>query len=179
MEIKKALKHLKLITCHKWVVFKLCCKAGEPWRGFLHDFSKYSPTEFKESIKYYVGTHSPISEAKRDMGYSEAWLHHKGRNKHHVEYWVDDRAPNPTPIIPYKYAVEMICDKIAAGIIYQGKNWTQEYELEYWKKEKEKMKMNEKIQNFTTEVLEQVAKNGIDSTLTKKNMKELYKKNCG
>lgn len=178
MKLKNIIKHFILITHHKWVVFKLCCKIGEPWRGFLHDFSKYSPTEFWESAKYYVGTYSPITEAKKDKGYSEAWLHHKGRNRHHAEYWVDDRAPDSTPIMPYKYAVEMICDKLAAGIIYQGKNWTKEYELEYWKKEREHMRLNPKIQNFVTEVLEQVAENGIDTTLKKKNIYGLYKKHC-
>lgn len=178
MSLTNAVKHFKLITHHKWVVFKLCCKIGEPWRGFMHDFSKYSPTEFKESAKYYVGTHSPITEAKKDKGYSEAWLHHKGRNRHHAEYWIDDRAPNPMPIIPYKYAAEMICDKLAAGIIYQGKNWTKEFELEYWKVEQQKIRINDKVKNFVTEVLEQVAKDGIDKTLKKKNIVNLYKKHC-
>ena len=100
MNLKNIVKHFKLITKHKWVVFKLCCKIGEPWRGFWHDMSKYSITEFGESIKYYVGTHSPITEAKKDKGYSEAWLHHKGRNRHHSEYWIDENAPNKTPIMP-------------------------------------------------------------------------------
>lgn len=178
MKLKNVVKHFKLITHHKWVVFKLCCKIGEPWRGFLHDFSKYSPTEFWESAKYYVGEYSPITEAKRDKGYSEAWLHHKGRNKHHAEYWVDRRAPEVTPIIPYPYAVEMICDKLAAGIIYQGKKWTKEYELEYWKDEKDKIEINDKMKGFITAVMTQVAKQGIDKTLTKRNIKELYKKYC-
>ena len=178
MKIKNVAKHFKLITHHKWIVFKLCCKIGEPWRGFWHDVSKYSPTEFGESIKYYVGTHSPITEAKKDRGYSEAWLHHKGRNKHHLEYWVDETAPNKTPIIPYEYAAEMICDKLAAGIVYQGKKWTKEYELEYWKEEKEKIRANEKIKQFITAVMEQVARDGIDETLTKSNIKATYKKYC-
>lgn len=178
MNIKNVAKHFKLITHHKWVVFKLCCKIGEPWRGFWHDCSKYSPTEFWESVQYYVGTHSPITEAKKDKGYSEAWLHHKGRNKHHLEYWVDETAPEKTPLIPYKYAAEMICDKLAAGIIYEGKNWTKEFELEYWEKEQEKVRGNEKTKQFITEVMEQVAKYGIDKTLTKSNIKETYKKYC-
>ena len=178
MKLTNIVKHFNLVTHHKWVVFKLCCKVGEPWRGFMHDISKYSPTEFNESVKYYVGTHSPIIEAKKDKGYSAAWLHHKGRNKHHPEYWVDNTAPNQTPIIPYQYAVEMVCDKIAAGIIYEGKKWTKEYELEYWKKEKNDIVMNENIKEFITAILEELAKNGIDKTLTKKNIREKYKKYC-
>ena len=145
MKLMNIVKHFKLITHHKWVVFKLCCKVGEPWRGFMHDISKYSPTEFWEGCKYYVGTHSPITEAKKTNGYSKAWLHHKGRNKHHPEYWQDDRAPEKTPVIPYPYAAEMICDKIAAGMIYEGKNFTKEYELEYFlTREKGKTKKKEK-----------------------------------
>ena len=132
MILKNALKHLKLITKHKWVVFKLCCKVGIPWRGFVHDLSKYSFTEFGESVKYYTGTHSPISECRKQTGRSMAWVHHKAKNKHHAEYWIDFY-PEPRPVmIPYKYVAEMICDKLAAGIIYSGKNWTSDLELNYY-----------------------------------------------
>ena len=72
----------------------------------------------------------------------------------------------------------MLCDKLAAGIVYQGKNWTKEYELGYWNREKEKIKTNENIKDFITEALEMVAKDGIDKTLTKKNIKDLYNKHC-
>ncbi len=180
MYLSNAIKHFKLITHHKWLVFKLCCKTGEPWRGFVHDVSKYSLTEFREGVKYYVGTYSPITEAKKTDGYSKAWLHHKGRNKHHPEYWVDELAPDPTPVIPYKYAVEMICDKLAAGMVYQGKNWTNEYQLSYWQKEREKTKkmLNPKIEKFITVILTQVAKQGIDKTLTRDNVRTIYKKYC-
>ena len=178
MQTKNIIKHFCLITHHKWVVFKLCCKLGLYWRGLIHDISKYSWTEFGESIKYYQGNRSPIMAAREDKGYSEAWLHHKGRNKHHHEYWIDESSPNQTPIIPYKYAAEMLCDKLAAGIVYQGKNWTKEYELGYWNREKEKIKTNENIKDFITEALEMVAKDGIDKTLTKKNIKDLYNKHC-
>ena len=179
MKIKNAINHFKLITHHKWVVFKLCCKVGEPWRGLLHDLSKYSLTEFGEGIKYYVGTHSPITEARKDKGYSEAWLHHRGRNKHHIEYWEDHYSPQDTPIMPYHYAAEMICDKLAAGIVYEGKNWTKEFELSYWEqKEKEKLKINPKLRDFVTAVMTEVADKGLNETLTKKNIKQLYKKYC-
>ena len=178
MKFKNIIKHFILITHHKWVVFKLCCKVGEPWRGFWHDFSKYSPTEFLVGCRYYQGNRSPNNAEREATGYSKAWLHHKGRNRHHAEYWVDDRAPDSTPVIPYKYTVEMLCDKLAAGIIYEGKKWTKEYELEYWSKEKERIRLNQNTKNFLTEVLEQVAQNGINKTLTKKNIKYLYKKHC-
>ena len=178
MKISNIFKHIRLVTKHKWIVFKLCCKIGEPWRGFMHDWSKYSYTEFWESAKYYAGDHSPITEARKAKGYSKAWLHHKGRNKHHAEYWVDETAPNKTPILPYPYAVEMICDKLAAGMAYKGKEFTKEYELAYWEKEKDEVVMNEKMKQYVTEVLTEIAQNGINKTLTKSNIKRIYEKYC-
>lgn len=179
MKIKNIFGHLKTITKHKWVVFKLSIKAGIPLRGFLHDLSKYSPTEFFESVKYYQGgKRSPIPVARETQGYSKAWLHHKGRNKHHLEYWYDTEAEMP-PVIPYKYAVEMICDKLAAGIVYKGKEWTKEFEIEYWEtKEKGRVLVNDKIKDFIEEVFTDVAKDGIDKVITKKNLKRIYDKNC-
>ena len=178
--LKNIFKHIKVIMKHKWYVFKLCCKAGIPWRGLVHDLSKFSPTEFIESVKYYQGYRSPIMAAKEDKGYSEAWLHHKGRNRHHTEYWIDLSAPEKTPIMPYKYVVEMLCDKLAAGIVYKGKEWTKGYQLEYWEqKEKNQLLMNEKIRDLMTDFLTQVSIDGIDKVLNKKNLKELYKKYCG
>ena len=177
--LTKVVKHLGVINKHKWIVFRLCLKAGEPLRGLLHDLSKYSPTEFWESVHYFDGTHSPIIDCKKENGYSKAWLHHKGRNKHHSEYWIDFEAPEETPIMPYPYVVEMLCDKLAEGIVYEGKNWTKEYELQYWNREKENIMINENVKNLVTDFLTQVAESGIEPVLTKGNIKELYNKYCG
>ena len=174
----KLINHLKTINKHKYYVTMLCFKCGLYKQGLLHDLSKYSPTELKTGAKYWVGTRSPNSIERETIGYSTAWLHHKGRNKHHAEYWNDDRAPDPTPVIPYKYAVEMLCDKLAAGMVYEGKNWTKEYEYGYWNKEKDKIKMNDKTKDFITDALKQVADNGIDATFKKENIRAIYKKYC-
>lgn len=176
--IKNIIGHTKTIVKHRWIVFKLACKAGIPWRGFVHDLSKFSPTEFWEGVKYFVGTHSPITEAKKDKGYSEAWLHHKGRNKHHPEYWVDYDVDPLVPVIPYKYAVEKVCDDLSAGIVYNGKNWTPDVEYNYYMKQREVVLINPKIDNFLIDVYSQVKDNGIEKTINKKNLKFLYKKNC-
>ena len=32
---------------------------------------------------------------REDTGVSTAWLHHKGRNKHHYEHWVDYSINDP------------------------------------------------------------------------------------
>lgn len=178
MLVKNVLKHFKLITKHKWIVFKLSCKIGIPIRGLLHDLSKYSWTEFSEGVKYYNGKHSPITDAKKANGYSKAWLHHKGRNKHHTEYWVDLTAPEKAPMIPYKYVAEMICDKMAAGIVYEGENWTKETEKIYWENERDKIVVHQGIKNLLTEFFNQVSEGGIDKAFTKENVKQLYKKHC-
>ena len=172
------LKHFNLVTRHRWVVFKLCCKAGIPWRGLVHDLSKFSPTEFWESVKYYNGSMSPILFAKRKQGYSKAWLHHKGRNKHHPEYWVDWALPQKAIIMPYKYAVEMVCDKMAAGIVYNGKDWKQDTQIKYYMKERETSIVHPQIDKFLLEIFTQVSEQGRDKTLTKKNIREVYDKYC-
>ena len=82
--------HLHTINTHRRLVRQHCFKAGIPVQGLLHDLSKYHPVEFLAGVKYYVGDHSPNVEERRDTGYSAAWLHHKGRNKHHFEYWFDN-----------------------------------------------------------------------------------------
>ena len=176
--LKNVVKHFKLITKHKLIVFKLSIRAGIPFRGFMHDFSKYSFTEFWESAKYYQGNHSPISACKKDKGYSKAWLHHKGRNKHHSEYWYDPEAPDPTPLIPYKYTVEMICDKLSASMVYNGKNFTNSSELEYWNKEKERVRVNKNIEKLLDRVFLDISNEGINKVVTSKNLKKLYNEYC-
>lgn len=176
--IKNMIKHTKLVLKHKWYVFVYCTRLGMPLRGLKHDMSKFFPIEFFESVKYYNGKRSPITVCKEINGYSKAWLHHKGRNKHHTEYWVDVNAPERTPIIPYKYVAEMICDKLAASKVYNGKNWTNSSEIKYWNIEKTKIEVNKHIEDMLTEVFEQVAEKGIEPVLIKKNIKALYNKHC-
>ena len=178
MKVINIFKHIKLVMKHKLVVFKLCCKVGIPWRGFMHDWSKFSPTEFLESIKYYRGCGSPIRLCKAEKGYSKAWLHHKGRNKHHPDYWIDYSLPDKTVIMPYKYAAEMICDKIAAGIVYSGKNWTNSTQIDYYMNERKTSLIHPQIDKFMIDIFTQVSKNGIDLTLTKENIKNSYENYC-
>ncbi len=178
MKIINIFKHLKLIIKHKWVVFKLCCKIGIPWRGVVHDLSKFSIEEFWESAKYFDGHKSPIMNCKKEKGYSKAWLHHKGRNKHHPEYWIDMSLPEKTVIMPYKYAAEMICDKIAAGIVYRGKEFSNDWQINYYMKEREFMFVNPHVDKFMIAVFTQLSKEGLNKTLTKTNIKNLYEKYC-
>ena len=175
--ITKAFKHLHLVNKHRWYVFKYSIKAGIPFRGLIHDLSKYSPTEFFESVKYFDGHRSPIIHCKADKGYSKAWLHHKGRNKHHLEYWEDVfKGEKIAAFIPYKYIVESICDKLAATKAYNGKNFNETMPLEYWERvdKKNPTKVHPGIVEFIDTVLAKIAEDGINNTLKPKYLKKTY-----
>jgi hypothetical protein len=127
--------HLRNILVHKWWVFYYACKFGIPWRGFMHDWSKFHPIEFWESVKYYQGDKSPIPVCKAENGVSKAWQHHKGHNPHHYEYWTDNYDGDNTTYhkIPYEYLMEMMADWFAAGRTYIGKSFTIADEFAWWK----------------------------------------------
>lgn len=132
-------RHFKKVCTHKHWVFYYCCKVGIPFQGLVHDLSKFSPTEFWESVKYYQGTSSPIDACKKENGWSAVWMHHKGRNKHHYEYWQDNFDNGGNPIeMPMKYKKEMLCDYLGAGRAYYGKSFNFEKELKWWKSKKSK-----------------------------------------
>lgn len=142
-------KHFKLILNHKKYVFQCCCKTGIPIQGLLHDMSKFSPTEFLESAKYYSGERSPIDNCKEANGYSMAWLHHRGRNKHHWEYWVDNFEKGMTaPLIPFKYVLEMLCDFIGAGKAYRKEKFSYADELKWWGNKRKTVIMHPVIKHF-------------------------------
>lgn len=129
-------EHFKTVCKHKAIVFRECKACGITWQGITHDLSKYSIAEFVPSAKYFQGNKSPIEAEKEDCGYSAAWMHHKGHNPHHWEYWTDFGESGeviPLPM-PHKYVVEMVCDWIGAGIAYSKDKWTQHEPLAYYLK---------------------------------------------
>ena len=142
--------HLRNILVHKWWVFYYACKFGIPWRGFMHDWSKFHPTEFFESVKYYQGDSSPILFCKRVNGVSYAWQHHKGHNPHHYEYWVDnlEQAKPTYHLMPYEYVMEMLADWFAAGRTYKGKSCRVLDEVEWWRWKKESIAIAEPTKIF-------------------------------
>ncbi|WP_165043912.1 DUF5662 family protein [Adlercreutzia sp. ZJ138] len=137
---RNAWRHFSTITRHRTLVMRHCFKAGLYWQGLTHDLSKYSPTEFKIGVRYYQGDKSPNAAERHDKGYSEAWMHHKGRNKHHFEYWIDLPCERGAALegkrMPPRYLVEMVCDRIAASKVYQGDAYTDRASLDYFTMEK-------------------------------------------
>ncbi|MBQ7717747.1 MAG: catalase [Clostridia bacterium] len=141
----KALKHFRTITAHRHLVIRHCKKVGIFWQGLRHDLSKYAPVEFIAGAKYYQGDKSPNEIERQKYGYSAAWLHHKGRNRHHFEYWTDysHETRELIPIkMPLKYVAEMFCDRLAASKVYQGKNYNQHQPLQYFLRAKGKRFIN-------------------------------------
>lgn len=118
--------HLRTIGRHRALVRKYCFRLGLYWQGLTHDLSKYAPVEFWAGVRYYQGDHSPNDAQRRQDGYSASWLHHKGRNRHHFEYWTD-YSPTGEGIVgvemPRKYVAEMFCDRLAASKVYRGKDF--------------------------------------------------------
>ena len=128
------LRHFKTVCKHKAIVFRECAACGIPLQGLTHDLSKFSLSEFIPSARYFQGDRSPIEAEKEETGYSAAWMHHKGHNPHHWEYWTDfdsDGGVIANPI-PYKYVVEMVCDWIGAGMAYSKGKWAQDEPLKYF-----------------------------------------------
>ena len=133
------LEHLRTVNRHRHLVRKYCFRLGLYWQGLTHDLSKYSPTEFWRSAKYYQGYRSPNDQERLVNGVSLSWLHHKGRNRHHFEYWTDYNLARKCvmPIkMPLKYVIEMFCDRVAASKTYMKDKYTDAYPLEYFERGK-------------------------------------------
>ena len=137
--------HLKTVAHHRALVCQGCFRVGLYRQGLTHDLSKFSPTEFWQGVKYYQGTRSPNAAEREKKGYSQAWMHHKGRNKHHYEYWTDlslaTRRYEPVEM-PRKYLVEMVMDRRAACMTYEGKHYNPGSALRYFEKSRERLLMH-------------------------------------
>lgn len=165
----KAWQHFMTVNKHRFAVMCGCFRVGLYWQGLAHDLSKYSPTEFLVGVKYYQGTRSPNTAERENKGYSEAWMHHKGRNRHHYEYWTDihpqtkEYASLP---MPRKYLVEMVMDRRAACMTYQGKDYTDGAALAYFRKSMERMRMQEQTRQELDFLLEMLAEKGEKETFS-------------
>lgn len=164
-----AFKHFKTITYHKWLVLKGCFAVGLYRQGLCHDLSKYMLSEFFVGVKYFQGDRSPNNAEREDIGYSSAWLHHKGRNKHHYEYWLDYSTRNvkggmaPAPM-PVKYIVEMLMDRIAACKVYQKDKYTAGSALAYYLSGKDPAPLHEKTRMLLEFLLRYMDKYGEKQT---------------
>ncbi len=166
--MNKIVGHFKTITTHKLVVMKECFKIGLYKQGILHDLSKYGLTEFLEGCKYYQGTASPHLKERASKGYSAAWLHHKGRNKHHFEYWIDYSPNHHEGMVgckmPPKYVAEMMMDRIAASKVYNKGRYSDHMPLEYYEKGKHAYTIHPETRALLEYLLHMLDEQGEDAT---------------
>ncbi len=160
----RAWEHFKTITEHKFLVMAGCFKVGLYRQGLLHDLSKYSPEEFMTGVRYYQGNRSPNAAEREEKGFSEAWLHHKGRNKHHFEYWIDFSMDKSKGLVghkmPLNYVAEMLMDRIAACKVYKGKDYTDSCALEYYMREKDFIVIHPDTRRLLVKLLTMLSKKG-------------------
>ncbi len=157
---------------------KYCFKVGLYKQGLLHDLSKYSPEEFWTGVYYYQGNRSPNAAEREVHGFSKAWLHHKGRNKHHFEYWIDFSIKKDDGLVghkmPLNYVIEMVMDRIAASRIYKGKDYTDRSALEYYQREKNFIVINPETRKLLERLLSMLAEKGERKTFA--YMRKLLKR---
>ena len=159
-------QHFKTITRHKLLVMRYCFRIGLYKQGLLHDLSKYEPVEFLVGCKYYQGDRSPNNAEREDTGISKSWLHHKGRNRHHYEYWTDvtkDRSLGIVGIkMPVKYVAEMFADRVAACKTYEKDRYTTMSPWRYYKKTKDYITIHPETRRLLERLLKMLAVRGED-----------------
>ena len=148
MKVSKIIKnffgHLSTINEHRFLVMKHCFRVGLYKQGLTHDLSKYSPT---------------------------AWLHHKGRNRHHYEYWIDYSSKKDTPELvgmkmPLKYVIEMFCDRVAASKTYNKEKYTDADSLKYYMRGRGHYVIHPDTDELLHKLLEMLAQKGENETFS-------------
>lgn len=163
----KAWSHFCTIAYHKKLVMQGCFRVGLYKQGILHDMSKYSPSEFFVGCKYYQGHRSPNNAEREAKGMSTAWLHHKGRNKHHYEYWIDYAVGTDDMVgmlMPKRYVVEMFMDRIAASKTYLKDKYTDSSALQYYQSGVANYVIHEKPKKLLEELLVMLSEHGEECT---------------
>lgn len=172
--------HLKTVIMHRHAVLVHCIKAGIVWRGICHDLSKFSPTEFIPGVKYYQGTRSPNEKERETHGCSRAWMHHKGRNRHHFEYWTDYNplTKRMEPVkMPDVFIYEMFCDRVAASKIYKRKEYNDSCPLEYFYRGKNSRLIEAETSDKIEMLLKMLAEKGEGETFRYiKSQRKHYKR---
>lgn len=168
MKLINIWKHFYTITEHKVMVARHCFQVGMYWQGLTHDLSKYAPSEFWQGCKYYQGYRSPNNAEREEKGYSAAWLHHKGRNKHHYEYWTDVTKDRSLGIVgvkmPLRYVAEMFVDRVSACKIYQKDKYTDRSSWEYYNRTKDYITIHPETRRLLERLIKMLAVKGEDET---------------
>lgn len=150
-------KYLKYVTRHRWYVFVECCKLWIPWRGILHDLSKYSYKEWFAYVEAFYGEFGYSFDSNRDLfdkllhkevmeAFDYAWLHHQKKNPHHWQYWLlqnDEDGLYPLEM-PIDYAKEMVADWKGASRAIKGYDDT----INWYERNKDKIQLHERTREY-------------------------------
>jgi hypothetical protein len=143
--------------------------------------SKFSLTEFVPSVKFYSGRLSPNAVDRKLNGASLAWLHHKGRNKHHFEYWIDYSASTDEYAfgckMPLRYVAEMVADRYAACVAYNKDEYTKGDAWKYYLRARDKIILHRDTKAVLEKALITMRDESEDAAFA--YMKELLKKTKG
>ena len=162
-------EHWNTVNRHRALVRSYCFKLGLVWQGLTHDLSKYSPVEFWRGAKYYQGFRSPNDQERMETGVSLSWLHHKGRNRHHFEYWIDYCLDKDGKVyiggckMPKRYVAEMFCDRIAASRIYLGDKYTNDAPYNYFMQSRDLILIHEETGDELEKMLRMLKDEGEDA----------------
>lgn len=138
-------KYWWYVVRHRWFVFVECYKLGIPWRGLVHDLSKFLPSEWFAYVDFFHGNGK--ASAKRDStGYykptdtgnlifDRAWLMHQKRNDHHWQWHCLPEDEGGLKVLEMIGAarLEMLADWKGAGRA-QGTPDTRAWYLRHWYK---------------------------------------------
>ena len=103
---------------------------------------------------------------------SLAWLHHKGRNRHHFEYWIDYCIAADGSVymggckMPLRYVAEMFCDRIAACRTYLRENYTDAAPYDYYVRSKKHILIHPDTSRQIEEMLLMLKEQGEEAAVT-------------
>ena len=120
--MKYHIQYLLSLLAHKWYVFIECCRLGIPWRGVVHDLSKFTPGEWGPRIQalrtdQLRGADGFADLSKVDDQLALCWLRHYRRNSHHWQHWIAHLDNGTTRILPMPEADcrEMLADWLSVS----------------------------------------------------------------
>jgi Family of unknown function (DUF5662) len=103
------------VLLHKWYVFIEACKLGIPWRGLVHDFSKFSIEEWLPRVNALrlrddTNQDSVFENVNDELVLS--WFRHYHKNPHHWQWWVSQLDNGECKVLPMTdvYRREMLAD---------------------------------------------------------------------
>ena len=115
------LRYLWYVLRHKFFVLLECLHYRIPFAGVIHDWQKFTPTEWGPYVRTFYGPYK-YDQRPRDLvdAFDRAWLHHQHLGPHHWQHYILREDDGATKVLemPHRYRKEMLADWIGAGRAY-------------------------------------------------------------